>query len=78
MNPLSAFHSACKAVIDARTSPAVRFAVNYAAAGLGITDPESCRVQCLYILNNITGWRGDVAKATRAEFKRLSDRKAWA
>lgn len=77
MTQLSDFHAACRKVINARTSPSVRFAVNYAEAGLGMTDPESVRVQCLYILNNITGWRGDDAKAARAEFKRLSVSGAW-
>lgn len=77
MTQLSDFHTACRKVIAARNNPAVSYAVGYAEAGLGMTDQESCRVQCLYILNNIAGWRGEEAKAARAEFKRLSDRKAW-
>jgi len=63
------FNEACKAIIANSNAPAVNYAVGYARAGLSMTDPEAIRVQCLYILNNITHWRGPIAKEARAAFK---------
>lgn len=71
------FHDACRAVLVNRQLPALNYAVGYALAGLGMTDSESIRVQCLYILNNMTGWRGAIASEARGIFKRLSQPKAW-
>lgn len=65
---MKTFHDACRAVMRS-TSPAVNYAVNYAQAGLRMIDEDEIRVQSLYILNNITHWRGDEAKAARAIFK---------
>lgn len=61
---MQTFHDACRAIMRA-TSPAVNYAVNYAQAGLRMSNPDEIRVQSLYILNNITHWRGDEAKAVR-------------
>lgn len=71
------FHSACQNVVNERTSPALNYAVGYAQAGGAMNDPKEIQVQCLYILNNITHWRGPVAKATRATFKRLAKPQTW-
>lgn len=71
------FHSACQNVVNERASPALNYAVGYAQAGGGMNDPHEIQVQCLYILNNITHWRGPVAKTTRATFKRLAEPKGW-
>lgn len=77
MTNVTEFHAACRAILAESNKPALNYAVGYARAGLEMTDPEAIRVQCLYILNNITGWRGEAAKATRGAFKRLATRAAW-
>ena len=49
-------------------SNALDYAVAYAKAGVDMTG-EELRVQVLYVLSNITHWRGDVARVTRATLK---------
>jgi hypothetical protein len=46
----------------------VNYAVNYAKAGCSMRGKE-LRIQCLYVLNNITHWRGDLAKSIRSILK---------
>jgi len=52
------------------------YAKSYAAAGLRLLDmgePEHThKVQALYILSNISSWRGDTAKAVRTFLKDFS------
>jgi hypothetical protein len=52
----------------------MHYAASYAEAGRGLTCSD-WRVQCLYILNNLTGWRGDKAKEVKA-FLRAQSSKA--
>ena len=61
-------HRALEGVLVNRDARAVNWAVNYARAGLGM-EGEALRVQCLYILNNITHWRGDTATWVRRTLK---------
>jgi len=63
------FHAACRAMVARCPDP---YARSYADVGLGLTDPDYVRVQCLYILNNMGSWRGDAARQSRATFKALS------
>lgn len=42
----------------------LNYAVNYCEAAL-ILPPEALRLQCLYIVTNIVGWRHPKAKAIR-------------
>jgi hypothetical protein len=74
---LAIFHRACQRVYDHRAEKSLNYAVGYAAAGLSLTDTEECRVQCLYILNNISYWRGALAKECREDFRRLSLPSSW-
>lgn len=69
---LDKFHKACQNILDNRDAKALNWAVNYAQYGLQITDPEEVKIQALYILNNMTYWRGDVAKETRKLLKEVS------
>lgn len=71
------FHSACQSILHESKSPALNYAVGYARAGLSMTDPREVQVQCLYILNNITHWRGTTAKRSRETFKRLAKPAIW-
>ena len=62
--------SAFETIIRNHNLKAVNYAVNYAHAGLEMTN-KSLRVQCLYVLNNITSWRGEVASEVRLTLKRF-------
>lgn len=62
---MQTFHDACRAIVRNAGTPALNYAVGYARAGLDMSAPDEIRVQSLYILNNITHWRGDEAKAAR-------------
>lgn len=68
---LTKFHHACQNVVDNREQKALNWAVNYARYGLTITNLEEAKVQAAYILNNITHWRGSIAKETRSIFKQM-------
>lgn len=77
MNNLEEFRNACRAVVANKEKRSLAYAVGYASAGLALADARSIQVQCLYILNNMTGWRGPVATECRGIFKRLSTDRAW-
>ena len=65
-----AFNEACQRIIvaarQAKPGASIQYAATYAKAGLQMTDRETIRVQCLYILNNLSGWRGEEAKQVKA------------
>lgn len=63
------FHTACRNILDNVDQKALNYAVNYAKYGLKIEKLADAKVQALYILNNMTHWRGDLAKETRAILK---------
>ena len=69
---LKEFHKACQNIIDNRDAKALNYVVNYAKHGLTITELYEAKVQALYILGNMTSWRGEVAKETRAILKKLT------
>lgn len=75
---VESFEVCCQRIIRERGNRALNYAIGYAEAGIGMIHPDSITVQCLYILNNISGWRGQVAKETREELKRLSKGANWA
>lgn len=54
-----------------RTS--LNYAVGYCNYAMSMSGHE-LEVQCLYILNNITGWRNPEAKAVRDTLKSFSKR----
>ena len=66
------FHKACKNIVDNQEAKALNYAVNYAKHGLTVTTLYEAKVQTLYVLSNITYWRGDLAKETRAILKKLT------
>jgi hypothetical protein len=72
---LEKFQDACMEVIKAANDPKqvtqVNWAGNYAKYGLLIKDEQEAKVQAMYILNNITHWRGDTAKEVRATMKKI-------
>ena len=62
---------ALQVIVDNRQQKSLNWAVNYAREGLLMTG-EALRVQVLYILSNITGWRGVVAKEVRMTLKEFT------
>ena len=67
------FDQCCRVIIVAGKDPKqvrqVDYAVNYAKAGLTMTDKKAMQVQAPYILNNITSWRSPNAKDVRSALK---------
>lgn len=70
------FNECCEAIIAAGRDPKqvnqVNYAVAYAVYGRTMVLSRDIKVQALYILNNITSWRGDTAKAVRAALKEIA------
>jgi hypothetical protein len=66
------FREACEAIVANRKAPALNYAVDYATHGLTVTDPHEMKIQALYILNNITRWRGTTAKGVRQTLKTVA------
>lgn len=80
MKPVSdrEWKSACDAVLKAslenkKPGALIHYAATYASAGRNMVG-EHRRVQALYILNNLTSWRGIVAQETKEIFRRASVR----
>lgn len=71
------FHNACRTILAAPYTHALNYAIGYAETGLSMASPKAVQVQCLYILNNITSWRGENAKSVRETLKRLSKESSW-
>ena len=69
------FHLACQNIVDNENEKSLNYAVNYASYGLilGTYDEAEIKIQALYILNNMTKWRGDVAKETRLILKSMKE-----
>lgn len=70
----------CKAAIEVilqdkkAYTTSLNYAVNYCEVALCLSG-EALRVQCLYILNNITHWRGPGAKDCRDILKTFSKKR---
>lgn len=62
---------ACQEILRNRHEKALNYAVNYAAHGMHCEGYEA-KVQALYILNNMSRWRGDTAKLVRESLKAIS------
>lgn len=61
---------ALQTIIDHQDEPSLNFAVNYAKYGrFANLNEDDLRTQCLYVLGNITRWRGPVAKEVRMILK---------
>jgi len=73
---INKFHIACHNIIANKDKPTLNYAVNYARYGLELEELADAKVQALYILNNITHWRGDLAKETRQTLKEMKNASA--
>lgn len=74
MNKVEQFHAACRAVVKYCPD---EYAKAYAVAGLDLNTPDYIVAQCLYILSNMSRWRGPLARGPRTTFQELSKRKSW-
>ena len=63
-------HQCCHAILQSAHDKALNYAIGYARHGLTCEGSEA-RVQALYILGNITHWRGAMAKQVRASLKSI-------
>lgn len=61
----------CEAILQSAHDKALNYAVNYARRGLAC-EGEEARVQALYILNNMSRWRGPMAKQVRDSLKHIA------
>ena len=73
--PHMSFAECCDSIIRNAHEPALNWAVNYAKAGRNMVGEEA-RVQALYIVGNISRWRGEEARNVRHALKRISKRRA--
>jgi hypothetical protein len=68
-----AFHEACQRVIraasQAKPDALIQYAASYAKRGMQMRDMHEIKVQALYILNNLSAWRGDEARIVKATLK---------
>jgi hypothetical protein len=64
-------HEACATIIANRHEKALNYAVNYARAGMYMTGADA-RVQAIYILNNMSRWRGPDAKLVRESLRAIA------
>lgn len=60
--------NALRKVWENREEKSLNYAVEYARLGMYMTG-EALRVQVLYVLNNMTRWRGETAKKVRETLK---------
>ncbi len=64
------YKEACETILMNASLKPLEYAVGYARHGATLrSGTEEARVQALYILNNITHWRGELAKEVRAALK---------
>lgn len=59
---------ALEIIMNNRDAKALNYAVAYADIGIGL-EGDDLRIQCLYVLNNMSHWRGDNAKKVRTILK---------
>ena len=69
------FEECCSKIVagsrDPKQAKQLHYAFNYARTGMSMTDSVTQKVQAIYILNNISRWRGDEARAVRAALKKI-------
>lgn len=72
MSKSMAFRDACMAVLNAPLNGHCGLVAKaYAKAGLTLQTHEEMRSQSLYILVNLSGWRGTQAKLVKDTLKRF-------
>ena len=64
-------YEALRKIVNNRQEKSLNWAVDYAMTGLSMNG-HGLKIQCLYVLNNISRWRGDEAKEVRQILKNYS------
>jgi len=66
----------CRVIIDIPTKPGamINCAKAYAEAGLGLWTAKEITTQILYILANLSTWRGEQARTTKASLRELHNK----
>lgn len=68
-----AFHEACQRVIraakNARPDALIQYAAAYASEGMRMREMDQIKVQALYIISNLSAWRGDEARIVKETLK---------
>jgi hypothetical protein len=64
----------CEAILQSAHEKALAYAIGYARHGLACEGYEA-KVQALYILNNMTRWRGPMAQTVRQSLKTIAQGK---
>lgn len=59
-----------KTILLQESKGLMAYAQSYAKAGIGMRG-EELKVQILYVLNNLGGWRGDTARRVKAQLKKV-------
>ena len=63
-------HEALQTIVENRELKSLNYAVDYARAGLRMREGTiQLETQLLYVLSNITHWRGPLAKEVRETLK---------
>ena len=68
---ISEVHDALRKIVANQDAKALNYCVNYAKAGLYMSYIDELKTQVLYVLNNMTHWRGDDAKLVRTTLKQF-------
>lgn len=62
-----------KIVLLQKPTRLMAYAHTYAKAGLGMKG-EALRVQIYYVLGNLGGWKGEIARKTKVELKKIANK----
>lgn len=76
MPTLVDFHECCDIIIADQDAPALNWCVNYAKAGLVMTERRMVKTQAIYIVSNMDHWRGKDSGYVRGTLNKLI--KEWA
>jgi len=70
---LREFKQSCEKImnIKSKTGAMVNYAKAYAQAGLYMESAKEIQVQILYILSNLSTWKGEEAKKVKTTLKNL-------
>jgi hypothetical protein len=66
------FHWCCRVVTRNNNVKALDYCMGYAQAGLNMNDPAEIHAQALYMLSNMSYWRGEMAKTVKSSLKEIT------
>lgn len=66
MSEALTFRAICTLILQSPTSPEAKA---YARAGRVMTDPDAIESQALYLLSNLSTWRGEQARQAKTALR---------